>query len=149
MSIFDGYRREERERLGPGDYRVSIVGVEETTSRTSGNPMLVVTVQPSGSTIKINHYIVKNQYFNRNLTDLFDSFGIEEGNHELLSWIGAMGGAKLAEDENGYLKVRYFLSPEKQEKLPPWEGKAPERQRISSYSDSDFEVLKDDDDLPF
>ena len=47
MSFFDGYRREERARLAPGDYRVAITGVEETTSR-SGNPMLVVTVQPNG-----------------------------------------------------------------------------------------------------
>ena len=75
MSIFDGYRREERKRTEPGDYRVSIVGVEEKESQ-AGNPMLVVAIQPNGSDIRINHYIVKNEYFNRNLTDLFDSFGI-------------------------------------------------------------------------
>lgn len=145
MSFFDGYRREERARLTPGDYRVAITNVEETVSR-SGNPMLVVTVQPNGSEIHIKHYLVKNEYFNRNLTDLLDSFGLGE-NFDTLTWVGAVGAAKLVEDENGYLKVRYFLSPERAEKLPPWQGKEPERQEVSSLGDG-FEML-DDDDLPF
>ena len=145
MSFFEGYKREERSHLTPGDYRVAITDEEETTSR-SGNPMLVVTVQPNGSEIHIKHYLVKNEYFNRNLTDLLDSFGLGE-NFDTLTWVGAVGAAKLAEDENGYLKVRYFLSPERAEKLPPWQGKEPERQEVSSLGDG-FEML-DDDDLPF
>lgn len=145
MSFFDGYKREERSRLTPGDYRVAITDVEETTSR-NGTPMLVVTVQPNGSEIHIKHYLVKNEYFNRNLTDLLDSFGLGE-NFDTLTWVGAVGAARLAEDENGYLKVRYFLSPERAKKLPPWQGKEPERQEVSSLGDG-FEML-DDDDLPF
>lgn len=145
MSFFDGYKREERSRLTPGDYRVAITNVEETTSR-NGNPMLVVTVQPNGSEIHIKHYLVKNEYFNLNLTDLLDSFGLGE-NFDTLTWVGAVGAARLVEDENGYLKVRYFLSPERAEKLPPWQGKEPERQEVSSLGDG-FEML-DDDDLPF
>lgn len=145
MSFFDGYRREKRARLTPGDYRVAITEVEETVSR-SGNPMLVVTVQPNGSEIHIKHYLVKNEYFNRNLTDLLDSFGLGE-NFDTLTWVGAVGAAKLAEDENGYLKVRFFLSPERAEKLPPWQGKEPERQEVSSLGNG-FEEL-DEDDLPF
>ena len=145
MSFFDGYRREERSRLTPGDYRVAITEVEETVSR-SGNPMLVVTVQPNGSEIHIKHYLVKNEHFNRNLTELLDSFGLGE-NFDTLTWVGAVGAARLIEDENGYLKVRYFLSPERAEKLPPWQGKEPERQEVSSLGDG-FEML-DDDDLPF
>ena len=145
MSFFDGYKREERSRLTPGDYRVAITNVEETTSR-NGNPMLVVTVQPDGSEIHIKHYLVKNEYFNRNLTDLLDSFGLGE-NFDTLTWVGTVGAARLVEDENGYLEVRYFLSPERAEKLPPWQGKEPERQEVSSLGDG-FEML-DDDDLPF
>lgn len=145
MSFFDGYKREERSRLTPGDYRVAITEVEETTSR-NGNPMLVVTVQPNGSEIHIKHYLVKNEYFNRNLTDLLDSFGLGE-NFDTLTWVGAVGAARLVEDENGYLKVRYFLTPERAEKLPPWQGREPERQKVSSLGDG-FEAL-DEDDLPF
>lgn len=146
MSFFDGYRREERAHLTPGDYRVAITEVEETTSR-SGNPMLVVTVQPNGSKIHIKHYLVKNEYFNRNLTELLDSFGLGE-NFDTLTWVGAVGAARLIEDDNGYLKVRYFLSPERAKKLPPWDGKQPERQEVTSLEDGIDGVL-DDDDLPF
>ena len=145
MSFFDGYRREERARLAPGDYRVAITGVEETTSR-SGNPMLVVTVQPNGSEIHIKHYLVRNEYFNRNLTELLDSLGLGE-NFDTLTWEVAVRSAKLAEGETGKLTVRFFLSPERAEKLPPWQGKEPERQEVSSLGDG-FEAL-DDDDLPF
>lgn len=146
MSFFDGYRREERAHLTPGDYRVAITEVEETTSR-SGNPMLVVTVQPNGSKIHIKHYLVKNEYFNRNLTELLDSFGLGE-NFDTLTWVGAVGAARLIEDDNGYLKVRYFLSPERAEKLPPWDGKQPERQEVTSLEDG-IDGILDDDDLPF
>lgn len=146
MSFFDGYRREERARLTPGNYRVAITDVEETTSR-NGNPMLVVTVQPNGSKIHIKHYLVKNEYFNRNLTELLDSFGLGE-NFDTLTWVGAVGAARLIEDDSGYLKVRYFLSPEWAEKLPPWDGKQPERQEVSSLED-DIDGVPDDDDLPF
>lgn len=143
MSIFYGYRREESARLEPGDYRVAITEVEETVSR-SGNPMLVVTVRPSGSTIRIKHYIVKNEYFNRNLTALKDSFGIDDEDNEILGWVGAAGAAKLVEDDRGYMKVRWFIHRDKQGALPPWEGEQPSRQQVQ-----DFEELASDDDLPF
>lgn len=78
MSNWDSYQREERPRLIPGDYRVEIVSVEERESK-KGNPMLVIGVRPNGSDVIINHYIVKNEYFNRNMTDFFDSFNIDDG----------------------------------------------------------------------
>ena len=147
MGIFDDYKREERKRLEPGNYRVSVVGVEETESKSSGNPMIVVTVKPNGSDIKINHYIVKNQYFNRNMTDFFDSFNVEEGDFNLLGWVGAVGAAHLKEDENGYLKVGWFINQKQAEKLPPWEGKMPERQMVVEGFSSPEPY--EEDDLPF
>ena len=67
MGNWDDYRREERERLKPGNYRVEIVSAEETESK-KGNPMLVIGIRPNGSNITIKHYIVKNDWFNRNMT---------------------------------------------------------------------------------
>lgn len=146
MSHWDDYKREERQRLAPGDYRVEIVDVEETTSK-AGNPMLVVSIRPNQSKITIRHYIVKNDYFNRNMTEFFDSFNIEEGDFAFPTWVGAVGAARLKEDENGYLKVGWFLSQEKADDLPPWVGALPERQEITSIGT--FDPLDDDDDLPF
>ena len=143
MSNWDSYQREERPRLTPGDYRVEIVSVDETESK-NGNPMLVIGVCPNGSNITINHYIVKNEWFNRNMTDFFDSFNIEDGDFELPTWVGAVGAARLKEDDRGYLKVQYFIEKSRAEKLPPWEGKIPERQELTK-----IEEIEDDGELPW
>lgn len=143
MSNWDSYQREERPRLTPGDYRVEIVSVEERESK-KGNPMLVIGVRPNGNDIIINHYIVKNEYFNRNMTDFFDSFNIDDGDFTLPTWIGAVGAARLKEDDQGYLKVHYFINKDRAEKLPPWEGKLPERQELTKIDE-----IEDDGDIPF
>lgn len=143
MSNWDSYRREERPRLAPGDYRVEIVSVEEKESK-AGNPMLVIGIQPNGSKIIIYHYIVKNEWFNRNMTDFFDSFNIDDGDFTLPTWIGAVGAARLKEDDKGYLKVQYFISEDRAEKLPPWEGEMPERQELTKLDE-----IEDDGELPW
>lgn len=144
MSNWDSYQREERPRLSPGDYRVEIVSAEEKESK-AGNPMLVIGVRPNGSNITINHYIVKNDWFNRNMTEFFDSFNIDDGDFTLPTWIGAVGAARLKEDDKGYLKVQYFINEDRAEKLPPWEGKLPERQELTTLTD----MNEDDGDLPW
>ena len=144
MSNWDSYQREERPRLSPGDYRVEIVSVEEKESK-AGNPMLVIGIRPNGSNITINHYIVKNEWFNRNMTDFFDSFNIDDGDFTLPTWIGAVGAARLKEDDKGYLKVQYFISEDRAEKLPPWEGEMPERQELTRLDNLD----EDNGDLPW
>lgn len=102
MGIFDDFVREEAPRLEPGDYRVEITDVEETVSKSSGNPMLVIHLRPNGTKIIINHYIVKNEYFNRNMTELYDCFGIESGDKNVLGWIGAIGAAQ-ADRKRGWI----------------------------------------------
>lgn len=144
MGTFSDYQREETTRIEPGNHRVVITGAEEATSKSSGNPMIVVEVQPSGSNIKIKNYLVKNQYFNRNMTQFFDSFDIDDGDFALLGWIGAMGAAKLEEDENGYLKVRWFIDKKKAASLPEWQGEKPERNTLT-----DFQEVDEDGDMPF
>lgn len=144
MSMFSDYKREESQRLEPGDYRVEITGVEKRESK-AGNDMIVLKVKPNGSNIEINHYIVKNEYFNRNVTEFFDSFNVDDDDYEYLGWVGAVGAAKLVEDENGYLKVRRFIDKEKAKYLPVWQGKVPERQTISKLQDT----TEEDGELPF
>lgn len=146
MSNWD-YTREESNRLSPGDYRVEIVDVQEAISKTSNNPMLVITVRPNGSNIKIQTYLVKNEHFNRNATQFFDAFPqIQEGDFNILGWVGCVGAARLKEDENGYLKVAWFLDARRAEKLPPWQGEMPERQTVTTLGGfTDIE----DDELPF
>lgn len=140
------YVREETPRLEAGDYRVAIVSAEEKTSK-SGNPMIVLGIQPNKSNITINHYIVQNQYANRNLTQLFDAFpDIGEGNMDILTWVGCVGAARLKKDENDYLRVAWFIEQDKADRLPPWEGKRPERQTVTDLSD--FSLMDESED-PF
>jgi hypothetical protein len=144
MSNWSDYKREETPHAQPGNYRCVILAAEESVSKTSGTPMIIITLQPNGLTAKIKNYIVKNQYFNKNMTSFFDAFpSIGEGNFNLLEWVGAIGAGKFDIDENGYLKLKWFLSPKQAENLPEWQGEKPERQTVSSLS------IADDDDLPF
>lgn len=144
-SFASGYKREETPRLEPGDYRVEILEAEESTSKSSGNPMLVLTLRPNGSPIKIKHYIVLNEYFNRNVTQIFDSFNIVEGDFQLSTWVGAVGAARLALDDQDYLKVKFFIKADKQDRLPPWVGEMPERKIAMEMPGTPV----DSDEMPF
>lgn len=141
MGIFDDFVREEVPRLEPGDYRVEITDVEEAVSKSSGNPMLVITVKPNNANIRIKHYIVKNEYFNRNMTEFYDSFNIDFDDRNFLGWVGAVGAAKLVENEDGYMKIKRLIPLERQDKLPDWVGPVPVRQTMESFVS--------DDELPF
>jgi len=147
MSHWDDYKPEVNSNATTGKRRCVVVDAEETISKSSGKPMWVITVTPNGSKARVNNYIVKNEYFNRNMTSFFDSFGIERGNFNKLEWINAMGAANFDTDENGYLKVKWFLSPKQAENLPPWEGEVPERQTVTEIGG--FEEIEDDGELPF
>lgn len=143
MHDWSDYKREERSRLEVGDYRVEIVSVEESTSK-AGNPMLVIGIKPNGSGITIKHYITKNEYFNQNMTEFFDSFNIDDGDFTLPTWVGAVGAAHLKNDEKGYLKVGWFIKGKKADALPAWVGKMPERQELTKLED-----IEDEGELPW
>ena len=146
MGNWSNYQREEQE-FTPivGKMRCVIVDVEDTVSKSSGNPMIVVTVRPSGSNFKVKNYIVKNEYFNRNMTQFFDAFPeIGDGNFNFLEWVGAEGAADFVVDDDDYLKVKRFISADRAADLPPFVGNKPERQTFTTIAPED-----DDDDLPF
>ena len=148
LSNWDDFQREDREESAKvtGRLRCVIVEAEETTSKASGLPMIVVSVRPSGTTFKVKTYLVKNDHFNRNATAFFDAFPeITFGDFNFLSWVGAEGAAMFKEGANGYTELAYFLSPERAADLPPFEGDKPERQTITSLDDAE----DDDSDLPF
>lgn len=139
------FKREEAEfeELAEGRYRVMIVDAEMAVSK-SGNDMLVIKMQVSGTKRNLWNYITflddRPEITNRMLTQFFDSFGIEDGDFNLSGYRGKVGGCQVKHDQDGRARVQYFLSKRQQESLPPWKGEAPK-----------FEELPDDDggDLPF
>lgn len=133
---WDYQRDESHAEPKTGKQRCVIVAAEESVSKSSGSPMIVVTVKPSGSNAKVKSYIVKNERFNRNMTNLFDAFpSIGDGNFNFMEWIGAEGAADFGTDDNGYLRVKWFISPKQAESLPPFEGDKPEKQTMTSIDD--------------
>lgn len=143
-----GYTRDESKNTDRlGKKRCVIVEATESVSKSSGLPMIVITVMPNKSGAKVRNYLVKNEHFNRNATQFFDAFPeIGDGNFDLLTWVGAMGAANFTEDENGYLKVKHWINPAQAADLPAWEGEKPEKQEMTTIDGVSVEA---DEDLPF
>ena len=125
-----------------GKHRVMIMSAELGRSK-AGNDMLILKLAVSGYASYVWNYIVfmedRPQITNQKLTQLFDSFGIEDGDFNLSHYIGKVGGAKIRHDEYG-AKVHYFLSKKQTAELPPWKGELP-----TPFTP----VVAGDEDIPF
>lgn len=137
------YQREEStfEEIPVGEHRVRIADAEKAISK-NGNDMLVLTLDVSGYRSRLWHYVVfmpdHPEITNRNLTAIFDSFGIADGDFNLANWKGKVGACMTKQDDFG-TKVRYFLSRKKQESLPPWKepDSAPKKPQLQAFDDPD------------
>lgn len=137
------YQREEStfEEIPVGEHRVRIADAEKAISK-NGNDMLVLTLDVSGYRARLWHYIVfmpdYPEITNRNLTAIFDSFGIADGDFNLANWKGKVGACVTKQDDFG-TKVRHFLSRKKQESLPPWKepDSAPKKPQLQAFDDPD------------
>ena len=118
-----------------GDYRVRIASAEEQVS-SAGNQMVKLVLEVSGYSSTIWHWIVfmpdNQKLTNQKLGEFWNSFGIQQGNFNLQSWIGKVGAAKVkheSRDGNENAKIAYFISKDRQDKLPAWQepngGNAP------------------------
>ncbi|MBO5309682.1 MAG: DUF669 domain-containing protein [Clostridia bacterium] len=142
------FEREETtfEAIPVGDYRCRIKEVEKAVSK-NGNDMLIVKLEVSGQASMLFHYITflndHPEITNRMLTQVFDSFGIEEGNFNIVTWQGKAGGVHIKHDDEGRAKVSYFLSKKKQEDLPDWQQPNGVKAGIA------MTPVDDNDDLPF
>ena len=143
------YQREEStfEEIPVGEHRVRIADAEKAISK-NGNDMLVLTLDVSGYKSRLWHYVVfmpdHPEITNRNLTSIFDSFGIADGDFNLANWKGKVGACMTKQDDFG-TKVRYFLSRKKQEGLPPWK----EPSESGGKKKTQLEAFEDDGDIPF
>ena len=146
---FSNYQREDQkfDIIPEGKYRIRIKSAEKTVSK-SGNDMLALQFAVSGQTRTLYHYIVDNEWANKNLTQFFDSFkGIADGDFDTSHWIGQVGACVIKHDEYKDTvseKVKYFISADKQDELPPWQ----ENVKTPDGSVKMTEVT-DDDDLPW
>ena len=126
------YQREESkgfEIIPEGKHRIRVKSAEKAISK-NGNDMLALQFEVSGYASTLYHYIVfmndKPEITNRMLTQFFDSFkDIPEGDFDTSHWVGKVGACVVKHEEyNGdnTAKIRYFVSKDKQDDLPPWKS---------------------------
>ena len=150
------YKREEHKfpTLPEGNYRIRIKSADKAQSK-SGNDMLTLQFDVSGSSVTVYHYIVflddKPEITNRMLTQFFDSFkDIPEGDFNMQNWIGKVGAAKIKNEEyngNTNSKISYFIPKDKQAGLPEWreaDGSTPPK-----VDENGFMQVGDGEKLPF
>ena len=120
------YEEQSFKPIPVGDHRVRIASAEEQTS-SSGKQMIKLVLNVSGHNATIWHFIVfmpeNAKLTNQKLGELWNSFGIPQGNFDLHTWVGKVGAAKVKhEDYNGEqsAKVAYFINKDRQDKLPAW-----------------------------
>lgn len=143
------YEEQSFRPIPVGDHRVRIASAEEQVSN-SGKQMIKLTLEVSGYSSTIWHYIVfmpENQKLtNQKLGELWNSFGIPQGNFNLNSWVGKVGAAKIKHEEyqgESNAKIAYFINKDRQDNLPAWQ----EPNKTSASTTTDFTPVVDD--LPF
>lgn len=148
------YTEQSFKPIPVGDYRVRIASAEEQTSN-AGNQMIKLVLDVSGYNSTIWHWVVfmpdKKELTNQKLGELWNSFGIQQGNFNLQSWVGKVGAAKVKhEDRNGETnaKIAYFISKDRQDKLPAWQEGANGNAAVAAVMDA-FNATFVDEDLPF
>ena len=134
------YEEQSFKPIPVGDHRVRIASAEEQTS-SKGNQMIKLVLEVSGHNATIWHYIVfmpENQKLtNQKLGELFNSFGIQQGNFNLQTWIGKVGAAKVKHelyDGETQPKISYFIGKDRQEKLSAWVEPSGKSAASTAYS---------------
>lgn len=132
------------EALPVGKYRLRIKDAEKAISNNSGNDMLIINFEVSGSNQTLRHYIPfladKPEVTNRMLTQFFDSFGID-GDFNLAKWKGLCGGCQTKMEEyqgEDRAKIAYFLNKKQQEGLPAWQDGAQKQPKLTPVADEDL-----------
>jgi hypothetical protein len=145
------YEEQSFKPIPVGDHRVRIASAEEQISG-SGRQMIKLVLNVSGHNSTIWHYIVfmpdNQKLTNQKLGELWNSFGIPQGNFNLQQWVGKVGAAKVKHEEyNGEsnAKIAYFINKDRQDKLPAWQ----EPSNASVTGGFDEVPMPTDEDLPW
>lgn len=115
----ENFKRETREEIDwTGVHAFQITDVAEGVSKTSGLPMLIISTEQSKSGIKCTQYIVKNDFFNQNMTELFNALDeVEFGDFDFTHWIGKVGVARYKRDKKGFITLGRFLAADSEDAI--------------------------------
>lgn len=135
-----------------GEHRVRIASAEEQTS-SKGNQMIKLVLDVSGYNSTIWHFLVflpdNPKLVNQKLGELWNSFGIAQGDFNLNGWVGKVGAAKVKHenyDDAPQPKIAYFIARHRQDSLPAW---AEPSNGGFKNSTATFEDISQDEELPW
>lgn len=145
-------------RLQKGKYRIRINKAEPCVSRT-GKEGYKFEMGISGTKKTLKYWLFLDpenpESTNQRLGRFFDCFGIED---KIIvedierTWIGLVGGAMIAENDEGYMGIRYLLGREDQTALPPAAfidtASAPAPSAVANSATPNFVTISGED-LPF
>lgn len=112
----DGYQPDDNyggQQIVDGDYSVKVQNITFKPTK-NGDPMMTIELITKDSPIVFKHRIVKNDYFNSNMTKFFDCFKIPRGNFEYQRWLGRNGKVHIAKGEpnaegKAYMEIKYLI----------------------------------------
>lgn len=149
-----------------GRHRVRISAAEWYTSKNSGKESIKITLDVSGYSSKLWHYIgttfstdKEKADIDQRVGDFMSKMGINSFDPTFRTWLGKVGGVDVKhETYNGQTspKIKFFLRPEECKQLPPWkEGES--NGGLNQYSagasvdigDMNASAMPVADDIPF
>ena len=106
-----------------GKYRLRVASIEQRTSK-NGNEYISYKFDVSGKNSKLFYNLTflkdNKQMTNQKINDMCKSFGLTPSINSLITCVGAVG-AGMVRHKDERAEVWYFLDPEQQEKLDPWQ----------------------------
>ena len=125
--------------------------------------MVELTLSVSGYNSKLWYYLVldgsseeKKKDTNQKLGTVLKSFGMPEGNLDLSTWEGKVGGARVrhieGNDGEKRAEVHYLLYAEQVAKLPAWQEGTSGSQGTINHEMADFSTASeylDQNKIPF
>jgi len=162
-----GYQEEDYSgpRLEEGDYMAKIQNITFKPS-SKGDPMITIDLVIRESTIIFKHRIVKNDYFNSNMTKFYDCFKIPRGNFEYQRWLNRNGKVHIAKGKPNdagmaYMEIKYLIvdapkagpaaqsAPAQAAPAPRQQYQAQAREPVAVGAASQFDPMPFTDDIPF
>ncbi|MDR2049690.1 MAG: hypothetical protein LBP69_09585 [Treponema sp.] len=113
MSVLDDYREEDYNvRIEPGEHRLKIVKAEEKVFNSGNEGVKIELINKDN--VRFFYHIIKNGFFNQNLTRFYDCFKIRRGETNLGQWAGRFGWAfvdKGKPNDNGkqFMEIKYLI----------------------------------------
>jgi hypothetical protein len=155
MSVFDGYKPDqnyEAPKIEEGEHLLKVVNAKERFSQ-AGNELIEIELINKDQ-VKFYYHVVKNEWFDKRLTQFYDAFGIPYNVQNLENWRGSKGIAFIGKgktNQNGkqYMEIKYLVVKQKQNYGQQQQSAPQQKPAQQSTQKNDWGNDGFTDDIPF